>query len=192
VPRHQEFALPIEAHPYDPKRARALLAEAGYPNGFEAGDLTPYPPYFGMGEAIASYFAAVGIKTRLRTMERAALLSAWRDRKLRGVFIGATGTAGNASTRLEAFATSKGGLAYGAVPEVEALFVRQLQEVDRRKREETLHQIQRLLADRVAFAPIWENGFIRAVGPRVEEPALTLIQAFPYSAPLEDVRLKRQ
>ena len=89
-----------------------------------------------MGEAIASYFAAVGIKTRLRTMERAALLSAWRDRKLRGVFVGATGTAGNASTRLEAFATSKGGLAYGAVPEVEALFVRQLQEVDRRKREE--------------------------------------------------------
>jgi len=40
------------------------------------------------------------------------------------------------------------------------------------------------------FAPIWENGFIRAVGPRVEEPALTLIPSFPYSAPYEDVRLK--
>jgi len=77
-------------------------------------------------------------------------------------------------------------------PRGRRLFARQLQEVDRRKREETLHQIQRLLADRVAFAPIWENGFIRAVGPRVEESALTLIQAFPYSAPLEDVRLKRQ
>src|SRR6266436_9709547 len=52
VPRHQEFALAIDPLPYDPKRARALLAEAGYPNGFEAGELTPFPPYTGMGEAI--------------------------------------------------------------------------------------------------------------------------------------------
>jgi hypothetical protein len=28
-----------------------------------------------------------------------------------------------------------------------------------------LHQIQRILADRVVFAPIWENSFIRAFGP---------------------------
>ncbi|HEV8642893.1 MAG TPA: hypothetical protein VGV13_17530 [Methylomirabilota bacterium] len=54
-----------------------------------------------------------------------------------------------------------------------------------------LHQIQRILHDRVVFAPIWENAFIRGVGPRVEEPALTLIPAFPYSAPYEDLRLKR-
>src|SRR5438105_4747032 len=136
--------------------------------------------------------AAVGIRTRLRTMERAALLSAWRDHKLRGVFVGATGSAGNASTRLEAFATSKGGFTYGTIPEVESLFARQIQEMDRKKREEMLHQIQRILADRVTFAPIWENGFIRAFGPRVEESGLTLIQSFPYSAPLEDVRLKKQ
>jgi hypothetical protein len=55
-----------------------------------------------------------------------------------------------------------------------------------------LHRIQRILADRVVFAPIWENGFIRAFGPRVKEVGLTLIQSFPYSAPLEEVRLKKQ
>src|SRR6266487_1689815 len=192
IPRHQEFALAIDPLPYDPKRAKALLAEAGYPNGFEAGEFTPFPPYTGMGEAIVNYFAAVGIKTRMRTMERASMLSAWRDKKMRGIFVGATGSAGNASTRIEAFATSKGGLIYGTIPEVEALFAKQIQEMDRKKREEMLHQIQRILADRVTFAPIWENGFIRAFGPRVEESGLTLIQSFPYSAPLEDVRLKKQ
>src|SRR4029450_8749629 len=83
IPRHQEFALPIDAHPYDPKRARGLLAEAGYPNGFELAEFTAFPPYNSMGEAIANYFVAVGIKTRVRTMERAAFLSAWKDRKLR-------------------------------------------------------------------------------------------------------------
>src|SRR6185369_15983733 len=45
VPRSMEFALPIEPHPYDPKRARQLLAEAGHPGGFEGGDFTINPPY---------------------------------------------------------------------------------------------------------------------------------------------------
>src|SRR5262249_59807897 len=104
----------------------------------------------------------VGIKLRMRTMERAALLTAWREKKIRNLFVGATGAAGNASTRLEAYATSRGTGAYGSVPDVEALFGRQLQEMDRKKREDMLHPIQRILADQVVFTPIWENGFIRA------------------------------
>jgi hypothetical protein len=44
--------------------------------------------------------------------------------------------------------------------------------------------------DRAIYAPIWENGFIRGVGPRVDEPAFALIPYFPYSAPYEELRLK--
>jgi ABC-type oligopeptide transport system substrate-binding subunit len=51
-------------------------------------------------------------------------------------------------------------------------------------------RFQRLLADRAIFAPVWENGFNRGAGPRVEKPALTLIPSFPYAAPYEDVRLR--
>jgi peptide/nickel transport system substrate-binding protein len=191
VPRHMEFALPLDPHPYDPKQAKQLLIEAGYANGFDGGDITPNPPYFSMAEAVSSNLAAVGIRTRVRSMERAAFLTTWREKKLRGIVLGAQGAGGNAATRIEGLATRGGMFAYGVLPEVEDLFQRQARELDRKKREEQLHQIQRILYDRVVFAPIWENGFIRGVGPRVEEPALTLIPAFPYSAPYEDLRLKR-
>jgi hypothetical protein len=97
----------------------------------------------------------------------------------------------SAITPFETMATKNGLYAYGVLPEVEDLFQRQAKEMDRKKREELLHQAQKILHDKVVFAPIWENGFIRGVGPRVEEPGLSLIPAFPYSAPLEDLRLKK-
>ena len=53
VPRVMEYALPAEPIPYDPQKARQLLAEAGYPNGFDAGELLPIPP-FTVGEAVVN------------------------------------------------------------------------------------------------------------------------------------------
>ena len=66
VPRIFQFAVPMEPHAYDPARARKLLAEAGFPNGFDAGELTPFPPYNSMGEAVVANLQSVGIRTRLR------------------------------------------------------------------------------------------------------------------------------
>jgi hypothetical protein len=55
-----------------------------------------------------------------------------------------------------------------------------------------LHQIQHSLHERVRFGPIWEYIWPSGLGPRVTEPALMLINPFPWSAPLEDVRLKEK
>jgi peptide/nickel transport system substrate-binding protein len=191
VPRALEFSRFFEPDPFDPPKAKKLLAEAGYPSGFDAGDLYPWPPYNSMGEALASYLAAVGIRTKLRIMERAALTTAWRERKLKNVIVGITGAGGNAATRLEAYVSKNGVYTSGVMPDVEDLFQRQARETDAKKREALLFQIQQILHDRVTQIPIYELAFIWGVSPRVDEPGVNLIRSFAYSAPLEDVRLKR-
>ena len=192
VPRTFEFALPIEPYPYDPARARRLLAEAGYPNGFDAGDLHQTPPYFSMGETIMNDLGAVGIKLRMRPTERAAFLSALLAKKLRGVCVCANALYGNAASRMSEHVPSTGAYAYGGYPDIDALFREQALVSDRGKREALLHQIQQLVHERVRFGPIWEYIWPSGVGPRVEEPALMLINPYPWSAPLEEVRLKKR
>ena len=190
VPRNLEFAVPIDAHAYDPAKAKQLLAEAGYPNGFDAGELHPFPPYTSMGEAAAGYLQAVGIRTRIRTMERAAFISEWGAKKLRGVCLCITGVYGNAATRMSEYVPSTGAYAYGGWPDVDALYQQQARETDRKKREALLHQIQRTLAERVRFGMIYDYVWPSGVGPRVAEPALLLIDPYPWAAPYEELRLR--
>jgi hypothetical protein len=42
----------------------------------------------------------------------------------------------------------------------------------------------------VRFGPLYEFIWASGIGPRVAEPGLMLIDPYPWSAPLEDVRLK--
>jgi peptide/nickel transport system substrate-binding protein len=192
VPRTFEFALALEPHPHDPARAKKLLAEAGYPNGFDAGDFHQLPPYFGLGEAIVQYLGAVGIRTTMRPMERAAYLSALQAKKLKGLCVCSSALYGNAASRMSEVIPSDGTFAYGGWPDVDALYKQQARETDRKKREALLHQIQQIVYDRVRIAPIFQYIWPSGIGPRVEEPALMLIDPYPWSAPLEEVRLKKR
>jgi peptide/nickel transport system substrate-binding protein len=190
VPRQFDFALPLESYGYNPTEAKRLLAAAGYPNGLDAGDVTPIPPFTSMGESIANYLGAVGIRGRVRVMERAAFFSAWKDKKIRGVIVGGTAAQGNAATRLEGFAVSGGYYADGGHPDIDALFQQQAAERDRDKRAAILHQIQRLIHERVVFAPIMEPASLHAVGPRVAEAAIGITPLTYFPTPYEDMSLK--
>src|SRR5256886_7536286 len=117
IPRAFEFSKSFEPPAFDPARAKQLMAEAGYPNGFDAGDFYPWPPYTAMGEALASYLQAIGIKSRIPVMGRAALHKAWREKKLKNLIVGITGAGGNAATRLEAYVSKEGAYTAGVIPE---------------------------------------------------------------------------
>jgi peptide/nickel transport system substrate-binding protein len=189
IPRVMDFALQTEPLPYDPKKAKELLKEAGYPNGFDAGELAPIPPFYVVGESVVNYLNAVGIRVKMRTMERAAFYTAWKEKKLPGLSIVGAGASGNAATRVEAFIYSKGTYAYGGYPDIDELFQQQAVERDKAKREAILHRIQQLTIERVMYAPIMDFRALIGVGPQVAEHAINTIPVHPFP-PLEEVRLK--
>ncbi len=191
VPSTFDYALKLDPDPYDPVRAKQLLAEAGYPNGFDAGDLNPWPPYFSAGEAVGNYLAAIGIRTRMRTMERAAFFAAFGAKKLKGICVCMHQGHGNAASRLGETAPSDGVMSYGAFPDMDDLFKRQATESDEPKRRAMLAEIQQTLHDRHRYAPIYDYMWASGIGPRVAEPGLMLINPYPWAAPLEEVRLKQ-
>ena len=153
IPPTFDFALPIEPHPYNPARAKQLLTEAGYPNDFDGGELHQLPPYFSLGESIVGYLQVVGIKLKMRPMERAAYLAALQAKKLKGVCVCTQALYGNAASRMSEIIPSDGTFAYGGFPDVDALYKAQGRETDRKKREALLHQIQQIVYDRVRIAP---------------------------------------
>jgi peptide/nickel transport system substrate-binding protein len=190
IPQSFDFYWQPPAYAHDPARAKRLLAEAGYPNGFDAGDLWCEPATATMSEATANYLQAVGIRTRLRPLERAAFFKSYQEKKLKNLAYSISGAFGNAAIRLETFVAAGGPYVYGSYPDIDGLFGEQAGELDRKRREAALHRIQQLVHDKAMYAPIWELGFIHAQGPRVAESGLGLITGWAFSAPYEDVRLK--
>ena len=190
IPASFEFYWQPPLHAYDPGKARQLLAEAGYAKGFDAGDVWCDAGVSVYAEPVLNDLQAVGIKTRLRPLERAGFMKAYQEKKLKNVIFGLSGIFGNAATRLEPFVISGGAFAYGGYPDIDGLFKEQARELDAKKREALLHRIQQLVHDKAMVLPIWQLALLQSVGPRVAESGLGLIADYPWSAPYEDLRLK--
>ena len=189
VPEGFEYYWQPPAPVYDPAKAKKLLAEAGHPNGFDAGEYYCDSTYANVAEAVLNDLQAIGIRAKLRPLERAAFFKGYSEKSYKNIIQGASGAFGNAATRLETFVVKGGTYVYGNYPDIDALFQQQAAELDAKKREAILHKAQQLVHERTIYAHIWQLAFINGAGPRVGESGLGLIAGHAYSAPYEDVTL---
>jgi ABC-type transport system substrate-binding protein len=75
---------PYPPTPYDPEKAKKLLAEAGYPNGFTMyiySFSTFLPETKLINEAIASYWEAIGLKVKVLEMDYSAFKPVWTHKQ---------------------------------------------------------------------------------------------------------------
>ncbi len=176
---------------YDPVKAKALMAEAGFAGGFDAGFLYCDSSYSNIGEISVNNLAEIGITAKLQPIERAGFFAGYSSKKYRrGIIQSASAAFGNAATRLAAFVVNGGPYVYGGYSDIDELNAKQAEEMDHPKRAAILAKMQQLVHDKAIYAPIWQLGFINAVGPRVAESCFDLIPGFAYTAPFEDITIK--
>jgi peptide/nickel transport system substrate-binding protein len=188
IPREFEFYWTPPAYPHDVARAKQLLAEAGFPRGFDAVEVATDVVYAPEAEAAINGLQSIGIRARLKPMERAAFYAADQEKAFKRLVRVGSAAAGNAATRIEAFVVTGGIRSYGGYPDIDALFRDQASEMDKKKREALLHKIQQLMHDKAMFAPIVEPPLLIGIGPRLGE--VPTISGHPYVTPYEDLKLK--
>lgn len=140
-------------YPYNPERAKELLAEAGYPEGFSVTMHlpAPYPLHRNAGEIIADQLAAVGIKVKLQVIEWADWLeqvNSNRDYQL--TVVGLTGRL-DPHTMLNRYQSDSGrNISYFNSPEYDDLLRQGLAAADLEARTPIYHRLQTILAEQAA------------------------------------------
>ena len=157
---------------YDPERAKQLLAQAGFPNGFDFEWYVPFVPYFDMGERILTDLRAVGMRGKLLALEGPAFRSkVGQGRKgyagNRTIVQNIDPRPGGAKANIGVYAVCDSPASFVCEPQIEALWAKHQASLDLAEREQLVKSIQRILIEEYYFVPIYINTFVHAVGPRV-------------------------
>jgi peptide/nickel transport system substrate-binding protein len=76
LPEDFGFHAGLKAYPFDPVKAKALLAEAGYPDGLRLRGLATHDTQT-LATAVAQQWAKIGVKLEVNVEGRAPTMSRW-------------------------------------------------------------------------------------------------------------------
>jgi peptide/nickel transport system substrate-binding protein len=153
----------VKPEGYDPDGAKKLLAEAGYPNGFNITLATPNNRYINdeqVAQACAQMLSRIGITTKVDAMPLSAFLGKVRNQEF-GVALLGWGSFGADLALRSLAATPNAEKGYGvwnwarySNPSLDKLIEQSLATVDPAKREAAARRASAFAAREVAFIPL--------------------------------------
>lgn len=141
------FDPALKAHPFDPARARALLAEAGYPNGFSTSLTTRSGKYLSdvdIANVCAAMFADVGVQTQVNVVEEGVFSKMVRAQDMGPIHMVGWYSLGDADFATVWF-TQASGRAFWKDDEYERLFVAARSTVDVAARAAAYHRMMHIM-----------------------------------------------
>ena len=153
--------------PYDPEASRKLLAEAGYPNGFEVKLNCPNDRYVNDGEicqAVAGMLARVGVKINLEAESKATYFPKILSRNTSFYMLGWTPGTYDSHNPLNALMATPGGSGRGQFnlgsysnPKLDELTDRIASETDQKKRSAMIAEAFRIHQDDIGHIPLHQQ-----------------------------------
>ncbi len=176
---------------YDLEKAKQLMKEAGYENGFECTMIAPNNRYVNdekIAEAFVSMLGKIGIKVNLKTMPKAQYWDQFdaqvADIQMIGWHPDTEDSANYTEFLLMCINKETGYGQYNSGnycnQEVDSLVIGSQTETDLAKRNAMLQKVEKILYDEAAFVPLhWQNlSWASKDGMNTE--AIVNVQNFPY------------
>lgn len=150
-----------KAFGYDPEKAKQLLTEAGFPNGFEIDYFSPtgrYPKDREVAQVIVEQLSRVGIKANLKTPEWAIFNTDYKNGKY-PIYLTGRGSLTDADVLFQQYfrtGVTRRVLGYSNAKLDEILEVEQ-QTFDSKKREKLLWDAHRIILEDAPAIPLWNS-----------------------------------
>jgi peptide/nickel transport system substrate-binding protein len=149
----------VKALTYDPAKAKQLLSEAGFPNGFEIDYYSPtgrYPKDREVALVIVEQLAKVGVKAILKTPEWSIFNTDYKNGKY-PMYLTGRGSLIDADTLFHQYfrtGTTKRVLGYSN-PKLDEILDQEQQTFDVKKREKLLIEAHRMILEDAPAIPLW-------------------------------------
>jgi peptide/nickel transport system substrate-binding protein len=150
-----------KAYPYDVEKAKQLMIEAGFPNGFEIDYYSPtgrYPKDREIAQVIVEQLSKVGIRANLKTPEWSIFNTEYKNGKY-PIYLTGRGSLTDADALFQQYfrtGTTKRVLGYSN-PKLDEILDAEQQTFDTKKREKLLWDSHKIILEDAPAVPLWNS-----------------------------------